>query len=267
VSRNRVYLAAAAVAGIAALILGLVLANGRTSPQPVIAVETVSGASPQQVQAVVANSHEHHAGMVLLYTNTWQQAVGVMEDLSGVRSAADVSVLVSSSGLESIASDLPPAARVIDADGNQLRAGVTPGGPGLLVLLWACLLLLFAYLVTRVVVRLRTATVPPDTGPPTGPPGLGERSEPVTVLRPTAPIVPRRTAGSILARYLPPDPVARWEPQCPQCGAPPAAPATASGYECLSCGCRWRTSADPAEWPDVVLSHRRRHGGGPDLSN
>jgi len=264
-SRNRVNLAAAVVAGIAALIVGLVLANGLTSPQPVIAVETASGASPEQVQAMVADSQAHHAGMVLLYTNTWQRAADVMKELSGSRSAADVSVLVTSSGPEAIASKLPATAQVIDADGNLLRAGVAPGGPGLLVGLWACLLLLFAYLVTRVVVQLRTPSVQPEsfTDPDVeSPPSRRERAEREDVKLPVAP----SPAGDILARYLPQDPVARWEPQCPWCGASPATSAPPNGYECQSCGHRW-PEAGPGEWPDVVLSHRGRRDGKPTSAN
>jgi ribosomal protein S27AE len=247
-SRNRAYLAAAAVAGTAVVILGLMLADGQASPQPVIAVVMASGASPQQVEAMVADSQAHHAGMLLLYTSTWQQAAAVSQALSGSRSPMDISVLVSSSGSAAIASELPVAARVIDADGNLMRAGAAPGGPGLLVLLWACLLLLFAYLVTRVVIQLRPSARGPGPSITPGP-------QP-------SPAVAQSPAGAILASYLPPDPMTRWEPQCPRCGAFTAASAAVNGYECLSCGYRWPT-ADPMEWPNVVLSHRRRHDGSP----
>jgi hypothetical protein len=127
-----------------------------------------------------------------------------------------------------------------------MRAGAVPGGPGLLVLLWACLLLLFAYLVTRVVFQLRPSAGAPGPAITPGPPPLAAQSP----------------AGAILASHLPPDPMARWEPQCPRCGACAAASAAVNGYECLSCGYRWAT-ADPAEWPNVVLSHRWRHDSSP----
>lgn len=245
-SRNRAYLAAAAVAGIAVVILGLLLADGQAGPQPVIAVVMASGASPTQVEAMVADSQAHHAGMLLLYTSTWQQAAAVSKALTGSRSPMDISVLVSSSGPAAIASQLPVAARVIDADGSLVRAGAVPGGPGLLVLLWACLLLLFAYLVTRVVSQLRPAAGEPGPAITQGPP----------------PSVAQSPAVAILASYLPPDQMAHWEPQCPQCGAFTAASAAVNGYECLSCGYRWATAA-PVEWPNVVLSHRRRHESSP----
>lgn len=279
--RTRVYLATAAVAGIAALIVGLVLANGQAEHQPVIAVETASGASSQQVHAMVASSQAHHAGMVLLYTSTWQRAEAVMKALSGYRSSVDVSVLVSSSGRTAIASELPATAQVIDANGNLVRAGVTPGGPGLLVGLWACLLLLFAFLVTRFVAQLRTPgghAEPVTTTNRDGPPvrrqrdereerdtrdGRNERNDVKLLVAPPPP------AGDILVRYLPQDPVARWEPQCPRCGAAAGAAgaaASANGFDCQSCGYRW-PAAGPAEWPDVVLNHRRRRDGQPTSAN
>lgn len=272
--RTRIYLAAAAVAGIAALIVGLVLANGQTEHQPVIAVEPASGASSQQVQAMVASSQAHHAGMVLLYTSTWQRAEAVMKALSGYRSSVDVSVLVSSSGRAAIASELPATAQVIDANGNLVRAGVTAGGPGLLVGLWACLLLLFAFLVTRFVAQLRTPGVhakPVTNTNLDGPPGRRQRDERDARDGPNEPndvklLVAPPAPGDILVRYLPKDPVARWEPQCPRCGAPAGASASANGFDCQSCGYRW-PAAGPAEWPDVVLNHRRRHDGQPTSAN
>jgi hypothetical protein len=303
INKVRAFQAAAAATGIAALILGLVLAGGEGGASPVIALGTMTGTSPDQVKAMVSSSEAHQAGMLVIDAATQRQAAAALQVLSALKSPLDVSVQVAPSGAAGIAGEFPAAARVIDANGNLLRSGTVAGGPGLLVLLWAALLLAFAYLAFRVAADLGLLgrRVAPDlTGgqgtvphPPVGRLGVDAPDGQPAVLHPLGdggtvldppggqrggdppgdrPTVPETrpapsTAAGILAGYLPGDPRARWEPQCPRCGSfsvAAAGPGAADGCQCRSCEYRW-PAADPTEWPDVVVSERRRLTEGPAL--
>ncbi|MGA2830578.1 MAG: hypothetical protein ABSF03_31200 [Streptosporangiaceae bacterium] len=333
------YLAALAISGVAALVLGLVLADGQAAPQPVIAIAVIPAGhpSPQQIQAVITGAHDHQAGMLLLDTGTWQQAAATSEALSGYipppvqptptpictlvepgrnkaqkgsagqagtaprpgKSASpspakspvlrcmipkpppgppgqtvpmnlgsmDVSV-VTAANPERIAAHLPAAARVIDANGNVIRAGFTPGGSGLLVLLWGCLLLVFAGLTVRGTALFRSPPPAPPRRPTPGPSAGTPPPERAQVRRLDEPATPERSvkarssrlARDILARYQPPDPVARWQPQCPRCGSFRVEPGV-DGCACQFCGHRW-PRAERESWPDVVVSLRGRRGTG-----
>jgi hypothetical protein len=177
----------------------------------------------------------------------------------------DVAV-VTAAHPEGIAARLPAAAQVIDTNGNVIRAGVTPTGPGLLVLLWGCLLIIFAGLATRGIALLRPPSAPPARAPTPDPPvrtpPAQQPVQPVDgpVAPPEQPVKapPRSLAGDILAKYQPSNPVTRWQPQCPRCGSFRVESAGGDGA-CQSCGHRWPW-ADQESWPDVVVSHRRRRG-------
>lgn len=176
-----------------------------------------------------------------------------------VNGPPDVSVIFSPSGNAAVIQHLPASVRIIGVAGNLLRPPMTPGGRGGLALLWACLLLGFAYLATRTVAVLRAAPAPPRPGgfiPP------DDRS-PVSPVPPAADATQRlRASYSILTRHQPRTSVDGWQPQCPWCGSfslrAVADPAADHSHVCLSCGHRWPT-ADRESWPDTILSHRRRN--------
>ena len=213
--------------------------------------------------------------------------------VTAINGPPDVSVVYSPTGTAAVIAQLQPSVEVIDGTGTLLRAGVKPGGRGLLALLWACLLLGFAYLVIRALTAPRTARAPstapsqpPTPGEETGayprppppertPPGwtppvpgpdnedlpaeVSMRAPGVSVPPPDVDLEQLRVSYDILASHQPRTPGGGWQPQCPWCGSFSlrARADPDPGYACLACGSRWET-ADPGSWPDVVLSHRRQ---------
>jgi hypothetical protein len=202
-------------------------------------------------------ARSHQASLLLLVAKTTQQAAALPRAVPVISGPPAVSVILNPSGTEAVIRQLPANVQVIDVAGQLLRPAVKPGGRGGLVLLWACLLLGFAYLVTRTVL----APPPPDQVPP---PEWTAPSLAPPVLPATDAMQRLRDSHDILARHEPPTSVDGWQPQCPWCGsfslraAAAAAEAADQGHVCLSCGHRW-PAADRESWPDTVLSHHRRH--------
>ncbi len=144
------------------------------------------------------------------------------------------------------------------------------------MLLWACLLLGFAYMLGRTVAVSRSAPAPPGPGEYTLPEDRSgehtppEDRSPITLVPPAADAAERLRRGyDILTRHQPRTPVDGWQPQCPWCGSFSmrviAGPAAGHGLVCRSCGHRCQ-GAGRESWPDTVLSHRRRNLTADDLS-
>lgn len=347
--RTAAYVAALLGSGIAATVLGVVLAGGQGGPPSVIAVAAVPAGqfAPNQAQSLIDGARSHQAALLLLYSASWQQGAAAEQALGGyippkpapkpkpvctpvtssgttskkpstgtgaAKSASatptksavhchtppvptptgttvpmalgplDVAVVTADSQAAAI-SQLPRTAEVIGLSGNVLRSGSAPGGPGLLLLLWGCLLLVFCWLAVRGVMLLRTqqrrmpapprrASAPglgrspgPAPGPPARPaPGaavLSDRGPPPSAVSPvpsgnsaTDTLRDQRLVASILDGYLPTDPLERWDPQCPRCGSFRVERTEETG-QCRACGQLWPW-ASPADWPDVVVSPRLR---------
>jgi hypothetical protein len=206
-------------------------------------------------------------------------------------------VIFSPSGDAAVIGQLPASARVIMVPaGTVLRPGAQPGGRGLLVLVWACLLLGFSYLATRAIAVSRATPISPDgpaetsgtaavggLGNPSAPPRAGTgtleipgppqptptfkrlRWEPPLPRKPTPPPQPPR-----LPELQPPGHIldgleilARHQPTqpaerwAPQCPWCGSFSGPGDNHRCLSCGFGW-PETDRHSWPDTVLSHRRQ---------
>jgi hypothetical protein len=357
----------AALLGITAVVVGLLLAAAPATTSPVVAV-AVGPATAGPLRALVARARSDQASMLILVAKTPQLAAATMNALTGyvppprvlpeptpsatprtsekhrrpaspeasasaasqpaaptagppsptaiptaaspsplvtaINRPPDVSVVYSPTGTAAVVAQLQPSVEVVDGTGTLLRAGVKPGGRGLLAVLWACLLLGFAYLVIRALTAPRTARAPstapsqpptpseetgayprpppPELTPPGWtPPVPGSDNEdlpdevcmrtpsPVSVPPPDDDLEQLRVSYDILASHQPRTPGGGWQPQCPWCGSFSlrARADPDPGYACLACGYR-QEAADPGSWPDVVLSHRRQvNPAAPDHPN
>ena len=200
-------------------------------------------------------------------------------------------VIYQRDGIDAVVRQLPASADVLvmGASGDSIRYAARPGGHGGLLVLFSCLLLAFAYLMSRTVSALRTS---PDSGraaagtsgrpsgrPPSRPgefrPGQPDQSgrrplltrrddEPPDIPESPGPADDDRllAASAILDRYRPSAVGDGWQPQCPWCGSfsvrALVAPSASHDLACLACEHHWQ-AADPGSWPDTVVSHRRRH--------
>ena len=176
-----------ALAGIGAVITGLLLAAAPATNPPVIAVAAVPAVKslPGPLKVIVADARAHHARLLLLVAQTPKLAAAATDALDGyVRPAPvqpkpplaaatvsptappvtpaisgppDFAVIYSRGGSPAVIGQLPASVDVllIRASGDSLRSAVNPGGHGLLVLLFGCLLVSFGYLVTRTASLLR----------------------------------------------------------------------------------------------------------------
>jgi len=150
------------------------------------------------------------------------------------------------------AAGLPPAVRLVDADGGILRpARETSGYSTGFVVLWGLLLLVGGATV---------GALPALFGP--GPARtFGPSPPPASVPPPAvAPARPERPVAREPARFdfrqFVGEHGPRYERQCPRCGS--FAVAGSVRYRCGRCGADW--SLAPGEpWPDVVIDPRRSH--------